>query len=293
MAHLQFSGDAGRELWRRIKDYLWLIDGAPKLHDLQGEERRKAEARIVAFFVCAAFGYGFRLDRYLFLSEHNRDIYKILYSSGEEDTVNIDTREGTHRLELGRVQGFSAVLPLTAEGLEAYRNNELAASQLTTPHLVPWPYLPHSVPYLLLAGAVYFRSIFEVEWLAFDSQKIQRATRLINRMLWQVSGFLPKVELFKDGGGAIRVRAEGDHSLPVLVCPITTLGRGEKMLVKLGFDIEGYDKWGNKKFVLDVSTINEAAAGRANVPHWRLTATQAAVELLRNCQRRWQGTWET
>lgn len=287
MAHLQFSADTGKDLWQRIKDHVWLIEDAGRLGELQGEELREAELRVVAFLVSAAFGYGLRLDRYRYLSQHNRDTYKILYSDGEEDTADIDTGSGVYRLELGRVQGFTAVLPLTAEGFEAYRCNELAASELTHSHLVPSPYAPHSVPYLLLAGVVYFRSIFEVEWLAFESQKIRRATRLINRLLWQISNYLPEVELYKDADKAIRARTRGDHSLPVLVCPITTLGRGEKMLVNAGFDIEGYDKYGNKKFVLDMSCMNEAATGRESLSTRRLTATRAAVELLRNCQRRW------
>jgi hypothetical protein len=160
----------------------------------------------------------------------------------------------------------------------------LAASELTEAHLVPSA-TPNTVPYLLLAGAVHFRSIFQAEWLDYNPHKIRLATRLLNLLLWQVSNLLPRVALYKDPGGIVRVRAEGDNSLPVLLCPITARGRGEKMLVHAGFDIEGFDKRGNQKFVLDISHINEAAAGRVNVPAQRLKGMLAAVEMLRYFQR--------
>jgi hypothetical protein len=231
MAHLRFSGEAGRQLWNRIKDHLWLVEDVPRLHKMEGEQRREAEVKAVAFLICASFGYGCRVERYRYLSEHNRDIYQLLYSDGEEDTADIDTGAGTYRLLLGQVQGFTAVLPLTPDGLEGYRNNDLAISELTKSHLVSWPLAPHSVPFLLLGGVVYFRSIFEADRLAFDSQKPLRATRLINLLLWHIAGFVPRVELYRDGDGVLRVRVQGDHSLPILVCPISALGRGEKMLI--------------------------------------------------------------
>jgi len=287
MARVRFEGEPGRELWSRVKDYLELIESDPPNIDLEGDERRDAEVRMVTFLVSAAFGQINRMERFWYLSNLNRDIYRILYSD-EDVTAEIDTGTCTRHLYLGLAEGFTAVIPLTAEGFNAYMSNEVSPSELTEYHIVSYPYAMNSIPHVLLTGAVHFPAIFEKDRFAFNRNRLSRAARVINLLLDHIACYVPLIELYKDDKGTMRVASQGAYPLPTLVCYIPHVGMGEQLLDKAGFDFAGFDKRRNLRFVLNVSDVNDGAFDRSVISRDRLMALRNSVALLARTQRKRQ-----
>src|SRR5205814_3360149 len=122
-----FRGKPGRVLWQRVGQRAkelsrWLDeDGAP----------RKEHARdFVNFLMDAAWGeevagtgqggrFGTRAERVKHRWMHNEDSYRLSVGKHRLD-VAVRCEKVEEHFSLGRVRGFTAVLPLRPEGVERY-----------------------------------------------------------------------------------------------------------------------------------------------------------------------------
>ena len=260
MPTVTFPGESGRKLLDNIKHHLALIDDAPTWRSMSAEERVTAEVRMVAFMVTAAWGYpwvsdptyGSRLNRFLYLSSINRWIYNV--TCYEDEHLIVDVRgDGIERsLNLGPAQGFSAVMPLTQEGYDAYMEKRLSPTQLTEPHIVPQAQSLHNTDYMMITGVVHFPSLVSERRL--EGKTIPSAYPVIVDLLRQIGRFSPKLTII---GETVQVEGDASRPPPTILCFISGQGMGEPLLKKAGFVQEDEDKTGNRKYVLRLGSIHQ------------------------------------
>lgn len=238
-------------------------------------DRQDAIVRLVEFLVLTTFGYGRRYTRFKYLATVNPDIYRLSFGRSAL-VVNLDDHE---LIPLGRVNGFSGILPLTLNGFDRYRNNHRAASELSNEdgadEIVASPYEPRTISHVLISGVVYLPSVPRM----LDAQRsgasfsygIDRRYHLFANEggelfrecflphLWQ---FLTPVKTSVLPGGPRAILGENQSHWPKVVCPISGLGMGEPYLMRAGFAQPDYlpmDCRGNQKYIFDLSDINSQA----------------------------------
>lgn len=270
------DGYESRDPTRHLRTYV----GSEEIEEIQafaaavdylaGRPRLAAIAALMDFMLTAAFGpspfhiqhYGSRRRRLESLLAHNPAIYRLCPSP---EPIQVVVREKGREVQwdLGRVGGFTAILPLTPEGSKVYESGSTSPREFSpTDHLSSAGEC-HSDRCLLISGVMHLPSIP----LLFDEpsrrQRLPGATRVLYLLLDHFARMLPVLE---GDTGADDV---------VVYSPITGLGMGEALLKTAGFRSEGLDSLGNRKYVFRQSVL----------AHARVPADEAEAALHRRMRR--------
>jgi len=227
--------------------------------ELSDDELQEAEVRMVSFMLSATFGYASKLERLRSLSAWNSDIFQVAYSTEEELAVlDLSTDDEPQVLKLGRCRGFSAVIPLTRSGFSAYMLHGARIGELNIEKdVVKHPYERGSVDFVALTGAVDFSAL--PQYLAGDRDFSVIAPHVLGNLARQIAGFLPPVEMKRTELGLLKGRTSPGRRMPAVLCPLSGVGMGQRLLETAGFEgLPGQDAGGNVVWYLDLEDLNQS-----------------------------------
>jgi hypothetical protein len=278
MAKLEFSGRQAEILMERVGSQLSQV---PEWLDEDGTPKTDRTVDFVSFLMDAAWSEGDagtgrdrrfvnRKDRIQHRYSCNRLIYRLSLADTNFDLV-VRGNEDCRKYRIGRVRGFTAILPLTAAGAYAYLDRRVKLGDLCREHILPESKERLDAQWVLLSCALHFPSILRLESYVEDIKGWDEPAILVNTVDSRSTGATIVVDLFRHlldffapfyitGGKSPRVVAKDGEkeTLPRIIAPITGHGMGEPILRAAGFYDIGGDKSGNSVYVFDPREIESA-----------------------------------
>jgi hypothetical protein len=271
MSLIVFGEAAQAAIWKNVLGHLDLIRRPPDPRVMNERDLRAAEINLLTFIVIAAWRhnpisdreYRNLFDRFRYLNDVNPDIFRVVYSD-DDVVISMCKVAGGQNLHLGRVIGFTTVLPLTESGYRNYLQNRRLVTDLMERDIVSSPYRRHTIPFTLIAHAVWIPLLGEL--FGDRLRSLLARAELIGTLCDQLGRFYPPVRVCLKNG-CYRVTAAYGRRLPVAVCPIRDREMGEQLLHKSGFRLQGRDGADDWTYTLDAQEIDDA----------RLDITKVAV----------------
>jgi hypothetical protein len=280
MPTVQFLANKGQTLWNRVGSKL------PKLHEWLLPDGQPKEANYldwIDFMLDSAWGkdpsftgaspdsrFTTRLERIQHRYKHNHRIY--LISTGSEDThIELEVNKTRLKFSMGKVRGFTAVMPLNREGTIRYFRRERAFGDLDKTDLLAHDDYTQPATFVLINTVLHFPSIIYLESFLGDIEPIESldfamipvsstpreygGTGVILDLFRHIASFLPQIDLITDDPPQIRPLSDG--TFPCIFSPISGNGMGEPELKAAGFWEEGTDLKSNTLFTFNMADINK------------------------------------
>jgi hypothetical protein len=237
------TGTAAEKFWAHVKqDHLRLLDNALVLRDLPEKNRREVVLNLITFLANCAFGEEdvlkhrgkTRREYFSELSAINPGIFNLMRAP-RNVVLEVELNGETQILKLGQAIGYSAIIPLTVAGYNAYMANRIAAFEFNADHILS-PHGYDDICCLYGEGAFHLSALgmkFDAAGVTIPQELrgisktgpmteiFQHASRLLprlevdddGRLTSHQSGPLPSV-LFADNGGIVDVLKKRGFTLP-------------------------------------------------------------------------------
>jgi hypothetical protein len=208
-----------------------------------------------------------RKDRVRHRFACNRHIYRLSLGGRNLDLI-VRFDDDCRPYRIGRVRGFTAILPLTPAAAHSYLNHRVYLGDLCGDHILPESNERYDAQWVLLNCALHFPSILRLEsYGGHDSERGEPAI-LDDDANSRSTGLTVVVDLFRhlrrffepfsvtSGSTPTVIAKDGrKERLPRIIAPITGHGMGEPILRAAGFIDIGGDKGGSSVYVFDPREI--------------------------------------
>lgn len=259
-SRVEFSGPRAEQVWQNVHDVLDLLDGVESYHVLDSPSRRRIRREyirdFITFIYMAAFRHELprdwqsraRLRRMISAQDCVPGAFRL--ASWREDRELVFHLGGRiEMIPIGRLDGFTSVIPLTKAAKEEFEQGGLAPEQMVSEHISNKSITTTKTPYLYIGHLVHLPSLAVDKGMNTTAQHLNDRIRIMFAMLCNVvSAMVP----LRYDRVTRRFEAPGGHPLPELFC-IPDGRRMEDMIRGLGFqplglrdDVAKMEKFGLK-----------------------------------------------